>query len=488
MNTPMTSTARASDERRVPTLRELVAPIFRFKGSGLAVAGLVIALTLVLIALTPRMYEAEMKFLVKRDRADVIVTSGASPATPGRSDVTEDEINSEVEVLKGQDLLSQVAVAAGLAPDSAPANAVALETAVRSLSRKLRISPIRRTTLIQASYSSTDPDQTVRVLEQLSKAYLEKHLALHRLPGAYEFFSEQAARFKDELSQAEAKLLEYSQNQQVVLAEVERESTLRQLAEFEASLQTSQAQVTDATRRIEELVSQEASTPTRETTQVKTSDNVALTTELKSRVLTLETRRADMLRKFTPTYPPVIELEGQLAQAREALARTEQSPMTEATTDQNPLYTWVRGELARVRTERSAAIARVEALNRSISLYRAKARDLDGKAAVQEDLKRARRTAEENYLLYSKKQEEARISDALDRNRIANVVVAEPPIKPTIPSARGRGVMLVVGMFLALLSGLATVYLRAYISPYVHGPDDVEEALGVPLLASLSRR
>ena len=484
----MTSMAPSSDEGRAPTLRELVTPIFRYKLAGLAVAGLVMAVTVLLIVFTPSTYEAEMKFLVKRDRADAVVSVGASPATPGRPDVSEDEMNSEVEVLKGQDLLSQVAVAAGLAPSPTPANAGEVESAVRSLKRELRISPIRRTTLIQASYSSTDPDRTVRVLEQLAKLYLEKHLTLHRLPGAYEFFSEQAVRFRDELSQAEARLLEYSQSQRVVLADVERESTLRQLAQFEAAFQENQAQVTDATRRLQDLEAQQTSTPARQTTQVRTSDNGPLTGELKSRVLTLETRRADMLRKFTPNYPPVVEIEGQLAQAREALARTEQSPLTEATTDQNPIYTWLRSELARVRTERSAAMARVEALNRSISLYRAKARDLDGKAAVQEDLKRVRRTAEENYLLYSKKQEEARISDALDRNRIANVVVAEPPTKPTKPSSSGRAIKLVVGLTLALLCGLATVYIRAFTSPYVHGPDDVEEALGVPLLASLSRR
>ena len=68
------------------------------------------------------------------------------------------------------------------------------------------------------------------------------------------------------------------------------------------------------------------------------------------------------------------------------------------------------------------------------------------------------------------------------------MVVAEPPTKPTTPASSGRGVKLGVGLALALLVGLATVYIRAYTSPYLHGPDDVEEALGVPLLASLSRR
>ena len=54
-------------------------------------------------------------------------------------------------MLRGQDLLSQVAVAAGLAPSPTPENAEELESAVRSLKRELRISPIRRTTLIEAA-------------------------------------------------------------------------------------------------------------------------------------------------------------------------------------------------------------------------------------------------------------------------------------------------------------------------------------------------
>jgi len=41
-----------------------------------------------------------------------------------------------------------------------------------------------------------------------------------------------------------------------------------------------------------------------------------------------------------------------------------------------------------------------------------------------------------DYLLYLHKQEEARISDALDRQRISNVVVAEAATVPFKPQAR----------------------------------------------------
>ena len=45
----MRSTAGSSDEGRVPTLREVVTPIFRYKLAGLSVAGLVMAVTLLFI-------------------------------------------------------------------------------------------------------------------------------------------------------------------------------------------------------------------------------------------------------------------------------------------------------------------------------------------------------------------------------------------------------------------------------------------------------
>jgi uncharacterized protein involved in exopolysaccharide biosynthesis len=199
-------------------------------------------------------------------------------------------------------------------------------------------------------------------------------------------------------------------------------------------------------------------------------------------------KRADLLRRFTPTYPPVVEAEGQLVQARAALAETTGSPLREETTGQNPTHQWLLGELARVRTERSAAVARVGAITQSVRLFRERARELEEKGTTQQDLRRAMKTAEENYLLYQKKQEEARISDALDRTRIANVVVAEAPTVPSLPSNTGRFWILMLGAFLSVVLGLTVTYLLAYVSPYIQTPDDVENTLGVPVLASLSAR
>jgi len=353
------------------------------------------------------------------------------------------------------------------------------------MQRSLRVSPVRKTTLIAVSYASTDPERAARVLQNLTRLYLEKHLALHRPPGAYAFFSEQTERFHAELNAAEARLSDYGRQERVVSAEIEKETVLRELANFETALQQTQAAIVDGTRRIGDLESQVSVTPSRQTTEVKTSDNAELTGALKSRILDLEMKSSDMARKFAPTYPPVVETESELAQARAALARTEQAPVKEETTNQNPTHQWMVGELARVRTERAAAVARVGALNESIRLYREKARRLDEQATTQQGLRRVMKTAEDNYLLYQRKQEEARISDALDRTRIANVVVAEAPTVPTLPSNPGALRLFGLGGIAALLLGLAATYVAAYATPFLHTADDTEDSLGVPVLASL---
>jgi uncharacterized protein involved in exopolysaccharide biosynthesis len=56
-----------------------------------------------------------------------------------------------------------------------------------------------------------------------------------------------------------------------------------------------------------------ANTPLRVTTQLRDSDNPQLLQDLKATLLKLELRRTDLLSKFRPSYPPVQELDQEIA-------------------------------------------------------------------------------------------------------------------------------------------------------------------------------
>ena len=65
--------------------------------------GILVAVVLIGLSL-PKRYEASMKILVKRERAEPMVTAEQTPSFQASQAVTEQEINSEIELLWSRDL------------------------------------------------------------------------------------------------------------------------------------------------------------------------------------------------------------------------------------------------------------------------------------------------------------------------------------------------------------------------------------------------
>ncbi len=96
-----------------PTPRDLFAVIFRQQRVVL-VSFIVVLLGMSLSwLLTPR-YRAHMKILVRRERLDPVVSSEASVTQNKPEEMSEEELNSEVELLNSQELLRKVVLATGL--------------------------------------------------------------------------------------------------------------------------------------------------------------------------------------------------------------------------------------------------------------------------------------------------------------------------------------------------------------------------------------
>ncbi len=465
---------------RVLTPRDVLRPLFRHRRAGFR---LFVALLVLLALVTwfwPTHYTAEMKILVKRDRLDVAPSQAPQPAP----EITDSDVNSEVVLLTSRDLLEQVAVDSHLVPADARRDHVVLSRAVLDLERHLTVEPVRKTAIIDVQYTSRDPRVAASVLRDLARRYLEKHLAVNRPAGAREFFDQQARRLRDELAAAQKRLVDFGKQEHTASAASEKDSTLQKLAEFQANLEQVRAQVADSTRRIAALQQEMATTPPRLTTVRRSDDNGEMIRDLTAKVLDLEIKRTEMLRKFTPAYPPVVQLEQQLSQARAALAAAQRSPIKDETTDQNPTYVWQRNELARAQAEREALEARAAATARTIEEYQARAMRLDGQSAVEQDLIRAVKSAEENYLLYQRRAEESRIADALDQRRIANVAVAEAATVPALPSTR-RTLLFLAGLALAAILSAAAALLMEYFNPRFRSRTEVEAVLELPVLAAI---
>src|SRR3954471_5936245 len=152
------------------TARDVARPLFRHRRPAILLF-LAISVSVITIALLlPKTYQAEMKVLVKHERLDPIVSADAQQAGRSGNDVSDTEINSEVELLKGRDLLEATAKAAGLISPAAsgPGARREISDVVTRLEHDLAVKPVRKTTLIEVTYSAHDPQMATRVLMELS--------------------------------------------------------------------------------------------------------------------------------------------------------------------------------------------------------------------------------------------------------------------------------------------------------------------------------
>jgi succinoglycan biosynthesis transport protein ExoP len=213
------------------SVRDIAGVLFRHKAL-IITTFLTIALgTAVLTLLMPNEYESRMKILVKNARSDVPITPERTTGTAGTyfdNEVSENQINSEIELLTSDDLLKQVVTECALYQPraslsvmlglrQAPATQAAqIEEAGQRLAKDLVITPVKKANIIEVKYTSGSPQLAATVLRKVQDLYLEKHLKLHRPPGTYDFFKNQATQSEDQLRDAQKQLSTFQQSMNVV--------------------------------------------------------------------------------------------------------------------------------------------------------------------------------------------------------------------------------------------------------------------------------
>jgi uncharacterized protein involved in exopolysaccharide biosynthesis len=469
-----------------PTPRELAATLFR-RPRLVGASFFLLLLAVMLFAVFSARYESHFMVLLRRGRYDPVVSSQpASPMDFTRPDITEEELNSEVELLRDDDLLKQVVKTAGLIPADTPdlKRPAEIAHAVRKLSHRLDVEALKKSNLIQVSYKDTSPERAARVLSALSTLYVQRHTNLQRPPGEIQFFDQQTAAYEKRLHQSEAELVNFTRVRGVVSAALERDIALQKLGEADAASRLIDQDRVETERRISSLGDQLKSFPSRSVTLKRWADNPEVLEKMKTHLLELQLKRTDLLSRFQPSYRLVQEVEKEIAEARAEIAAEALTPVRDETTDKDPNYEWARMEMEKAQVERDGLRARQSDASTQVASLRASAQQLQSDSVDQQDLLRTAKAEEDNYLLYLHKREEARIGDALDERRILNVAIVEPPVAPALPEHPiVLYSLLAVGLATALSIGIA--FAAEYFDPTIRTPAEACGLLEVPVLAWL---
>jgi len=450
---------KTKNEMRTP--RDFCWVLFRHKGLILITLLAAVGAAAAYAYLWPEIYEARAALLVKVGRENVSIpavpasTQGQVIASLG---LRREDIRSEIELLNNRSLLEQVVSHIGVERLFPPPQAPQTRIATVKYEIKRGLQKARQ--------------QIVEALERVE---------LHR-----------------QLSQEEEAVLAVSK--QLQIEQIRNSDVIEVRFRWpDAEIAQQVVQVLLDRYREHHLQSHKTAggyeffdTQARLSGQIlRQSERQLADLKRNSGVVSYEQQKQDLLTQIDTFTAELKQTDSELAQTKaeiDELAAQLSTLVTRMTTGVNEAVSEARSGLMHQQVRRKALESKRETLQDHIASYRRELGQLDAQDLEIKRLSRQVAIEEQNYLLYQKKLEEARISDVLDAARVVNVRVIDPPAASFLPVGPHKLSAIVFAGVAALFAAILLAFVLEYFDRSIKKPEHVEAYLGLPLLASISRR
>jgi Mrp family chromosome partitioning ATPase len=145
-------------------------------------------------------------------------------------------------------------------------------------------------------------------------------------------------------------------------------------------------------------------------------------------------------------------------------------------------------ELLQAEARKKALTARQEAGQKQLDELKAELKALNEHEVQLVELERNVQLLDGKYRMHVDKLEQARVNDALGRERISNVKVAQPATFVTKPTSPKKAVLLALGLIIATGGAFGLACTAEILDQTLRTTEQVESVLGVPVLLSYSYR
>ena len=416
-------------EQTETSLFSIVESIFRHFKIMVAAGLLTLLVGLALAFLPAKKYESDMQLLIQNGRANATVSAGATGPS-GAPEVTDAQVNSEIDVLNSNDVLDEV-VDPGWS--STPANqhtndaVMEHESKVGAIRKRLEITPGKKSNSLLVQYRSTDPQDAYTVMTKLLNSFLDKQKDLGQPSQAPRFFTDEATRYKKAWEDAQAELVKYQVDHQIVSVTDKETLTEHQLFDLDSQLRTADIMIHETEGRINSEEAELRSQPRRVDTLQNSSQLTGTLDGLNTQLVTLTLKRTELLTKYPPTDRLVQETDTQLAQANAALKNLKNEHNSSTTTNINPTWQAADQDLSVSRSLLKATIAQRNQLAAEVADLKKQANTVAKDSAEYNVLDNKVTELQTNYVLYAKKRDEAIANSGMDQAQLLNVAVLESP-------------------------------------------------------------
>jgi uncharacterized protein involved in exopolysaccharide biosynthesis len=437
----------------------------------------------------PRIYKSTSKVMIRPGRAEVQVSSGEQREITLPISATTEQVNSEIEIIKSAELARQVVehmVAAGTPIFGADTD-LTIDEQVGALRGMLAVGPTPQSNVIAIELFARNPQKGQEILNTVVDVYLDRHAQVHRGNGASTFFEQELVQQRERVRKAEATLADFVERERIVVPEDQIRWAVKDAIRFRDVLRTQTNKISVAERNLTVMKKQLADQPER---IFADSERVNPEAQMLTQKLgDLEAKRANAKQLYTDEDRTVSDIDGEIAilKGRLALAKASSGIPGRERMSANPIREVLTQEILHHERNLYDLQERVKALPTFLDNWkneneetaialRKKTIEL---ASLEQDVSAAR----ESFRLFERKQDEARISEALDKEGIVNVSVLDPASLATKPFNQMSMVMVFAALIAGIGLGVGSAVGIEFLGRNFKLEEQVEQYLELPVFA-----
>jgi len=441
-------------------------------------------------------YEAKTNILVQlgREKTEAVEMSATKPnAVFG---ARSEDIRDEIEILKDKNAVNAVMPRLQDWIDNAPHPPMSLVRRIRTwvkdgvrwlkelayqplyaLELAARLTPSQRfalslvdaldaqlieeTDVIGLKFSWSDPEFAAYAANAFAEEYVRRRTDVYATDDAQRFYSDQIKLYQGKLAGIEHEIERYRETKSISNLDVQRELVLKDISQLEREFNDVGGALKDLQVKLDAVYSRYVKSDAWLETPI-IAGIVPDMTALDKRYFDTLADHNRLLDTNTPQSRSVQALNTQLAKLRDQKFRVLDGF---------------------IQSHKSGLTKRQEFIAATLVETRKSLAALDQSARTLRDMERQRDLIEHDYKEYSNKAEDFRISAALNKQRLSSVKILGPALPPEKPDKPWVSVVMGLAALVGLFLGFAYATISEYFDHGLRDKEDVESALGVPLLA-----
>lgn len=350
----------------------------------------------------------------------------------------------------------------------APSTESSSETimSVERLKGALTVKQAGQAAVIEISITSSDPVKAARLANAVADAYVVDKLdaRFEAAKRASTWLSDRLVELRQQLRQSEEAVARFRADNNLSSTAPGASLNQEQLAQLNGRLVQARGETAEKKARLDILQKIEARGGN--ITALPDIMNSGPIADLRKQATDLSRQEADLLARYSGNHPSVVNLRAQLSDVRRAINAE------------------VQRLAANVRNEYELAKARQEAVEKTLREVTG-ASDLDNTKAIT--LRELERTAAVNKSLFEDFLQRAKVTQEQSTFEVREARIITPALPPGGPSSPKTMQIMLGALVLGLIAGGGGAFLLEMLNAGFTTPREVEQALELPLLASISK-